>query len=107
MKDEQHDVWQFRDARSFFRDSWSEVPDESTKSRIMRPRTVAKGRATDADEPKKAGRRDMMEEIEEMMKRMRKKEEKEGKGSQKRKTKIFAVSATYVSTQDMRNMSYC
>ncbi|CAG7563248.1 unnamed protein product [Fusarium equiseti] len=94
MKDEQHDVWQFRDARSFFRDSWAEVPDESTQSRIMRPRTVTKRRTVDADGPEKATIRDMMENW--------KKEEEEGEernvreSSHKGKSKISAASATYI-----------
>jgi len=106
MKDEQHDVWEFRDARSFFRDSWAEVPDESTESRIMRPRTVAKRRAVDADGPGKGGLRVMMEEN-------GKEGEEEGdetnvkRGSKKRKSKISAASATYVSTREKRNMLQC
>ena len=100
MKDEQHDVWQFRDARSFFRDSWAEVPDESAQSRIMRPRTVTKRRAGDMDGPEKAGLRDMTEDKCKTGGKEGDDETNVKKGSHKRKSKISAASATYVSTRE-------
>ena len=113
MKDEQHDVWQFRDATLFFRDSWAEVPDESTQSRIMRPRTVTKGLAMDIEEPGRTRPRDMIEKISAVAKGEQKKDAKEGEGtkivkrSHERKSKVPAVSATYVSARGLGDRSRC
>lgn len=40
MKDTGCKTAKYNQLRSFFRDSWTEVPDRESPSRIMRPRTV-------------------------------------------------------------------
>lgn len=44
MKDGSRDVKDFRKLRSFFRDSWFEIPDRQSESRYMRPRVVSNKR---------------------------------------------------------------
>ncbi|KAE9580146.1 hypothetical protein CGMCC3_g3834 [Colletotrichum fructicola] len=41
MRDEDQDGSHFNQAKSFFKDSWIEVPDKASPSRIMRPRFVS------------------------------------------------------------------
>ncbi|KAF0323728.1 hypothetical protein GQ607_008937 [Colletotrichum asianum] len=42
MKDERQHVGHFNQAKSFFRDSWIEVPDKLSVARMMRPRFVTR-----------------------------------------------------------------
>lgn len=42
MKDEDEDAGIFNQAKSFFKDSWIEIPDKSSASRMMRPRFVSR-----------------------------------------------------------------
>ncbi|KAF5671259.1 ankyrin unc44 [Fusarium heterosporum] len=61
MLDEGYDPSDYRECRSFFRDSWVEVPDRKSLSRFMRPRRVSmnttprKDRKNDSDDPEKKG----------------------------------------------------
>ncbi|RSL40494.1 hypothetical protein CEP54_016103 [Fusarium duplospermum] len=57
MKDEKREPRQYDEVRSFFRDSWSELPDKTSPSRIMKPRTVSrqeKASVPEKDEPERA-----------------------------------------------------
>lgn len=50
MKDEKRKTPQYHEVRSFFRDSWVEIPDRTSLSRFMRPRTVMRQQATSRGE---------------------------------------------------------
>ncbi|KAF4462854.1 ankyrin unc44 [Fusarium albosuccineum] len=55
MKDGNYETSQYQEVRSFFQDSWVEVPDRTSASRIMRPRAVERRqeRETEATKPDK------------------------------------------------------
>ena len=42
MKDERYDNQTYYEVSSFFRDSWVEMPDGKSESRMMRPRAVVR-----------------------------------------------------------------
>lgn len=42
MKDEEYDNQTYYEVSSFFRDSWVEMPDGKSESRMMRPRALAR-----------------------------------------------------------------
>jgi hypothetical protein len=42
MKDENYDNQTYYEVSSFFRDSWVEMPDGKSESRMMRPRAVVR-----------------------------------------------------------------
>ncbi|KAF5492027.1 Ankyrin-3 [Colletotrichum siamense] len=59
MYDEKQDASRFNQAKSFFKDSWIEVPDSFSASRIMRPRfvsrdTISRDRKSDESETEDA-----------------------------------------------------
>lgn len=82
MKDEKYDVSQFRQVKSFFRDSWVEVPDRISESRIMRPRFVMRDPEKDADEEE--DKTDKKEASSSMTKKGDSKRNEKGKGGKER-----------------------
>lgn len=102
----------YHELKSFFRDSWTQVPDRTSESRSMRPRTVVKLQENKAD-----GRLDNVKKGEEKNskgdKKMTSEEETDGGGERsgckddeaeseqggqtKNKADFTVASATYVS----------
>ena len=112
MNDEGCEARQYHELKTFFRDSWTQVPDRTSSSRSMRPRTVERR------QQKRVGRKDgnIKKEEEEKSdkgnKEARKEEEEDrreesGKAKnetnskedrrEKSKPDFGAASATYVS----------
>ncbi|KAF7527677.1 hypothetical protein G7054_g10415 [Neopestalotiopsis clavispora] len=58
MKDQEKSASDFNQAKSFFKNSWIQVPDKSSPSRIMRPRFVwrdTNGNEAQSEDPSKKG----------------------------------------------------
>lgn len=54
MRDENQPVTHFNQAKSFFKDSWIEVPDKVSPSRVMRPRFLSRNTKDDETQTKDA-----------------------------------------------------
>lgn len=52
MKGEDYKPRQYHEVNSFFRNSWGQVPDKTSPSRFMRPRTVVKQHEEQHERPK-------------------------------------------------------
>ncbi|RSL46448.1 hypothetical protein CEP54_013846 [Fusarium duplospermum] len=77
MNDEGCEARPYHELKSFFRDSWTQVPDRTSSSRSMRPRTVVRRQENETD-----GKNDNKKEEEE---RSDEKEKEGGKGEKTRK----------------------
>lgn len=114
MNDEKLEPRQYHELKSFFRDSWAQVPDRTSSSRSMRPRNVVRRQKNGA-----LGKHDSIKKEEEEKskkgkkgkKGKKKKDKKQKSGKAKNETKSeesqqkkcqpdFGVaSATYVSPE--------
>ncbi|KAF5491319.1 Ankyrin-3 [Colletotrichum fructicola] len=108
MKDENRKTSEYNQLQSFFRDSWTEVPDRETPSRIMRPRTAftRQNSGTDENRDKDGKTKERLKKAE----KARKEEDrsvKEGEESQKEGEKSHEGSACQrKKVEDTRNKPY-